>query len=101
MGVSSNPLCAMQMQLLNVFPASAHVRISMKENKCALCTQVVIYQSKTGCVMSLCSSATDPAETVIQSRCVVLYPLPSIRQTVASGRLNVYKYVCAQSHYNT
>ena len=40
-------------------------------------------------LMSLCTSAPHPAETVIQSRCVVLYPQPLIHQRLLSGRLEM------------
>ena len=45
-------------------------------------------------LMSLCTSAAHPAETVIQRRCVVLYPPSLIHQRLLSGRLEMYRKVC-------
>lgn len=70
------------------------MQMCVREDVFCACTGSNLSREGQAVLMSLCTSARHPAETVIQSRCVVLYTQSFIHQRLLSGRLEMYNCVC-------
>lgn len=80
------------MRFIFIFLKNTHFSVSVHAHEGVFCVRTGSNLSRQGqaVLMSLCTSAAHPAETMIQRRCVVLYPPSLIHQGLLSGRLEMY-----------